>query len=271
MRLTQLRPSPSMAVAIVALVVSASGVTWAATSLPNNSVDSDTIVDNSVRSRDIRTDQVKLSDINRNAVAGEEVVDNTLTGDDVFEQSLGTVPFAEQASTAQRAVDADFATRAADAQQLGGRSPGAFVTTDQVVPFRVRLSFGQKVEFISNGPVGLEADCRQNITGSGQDELRLLAVTREDGAFMQGDTPHGGPGVQTSDPFLDRDTIEDERTMGGLVSISSAPDQKAADDDIDTGFVAGPNGQYIGVDETTMYALRVGGSDCLLAGLAVVR
>jgi hypothetical protein len=271
MRLTPLRPSPSMAVAIVALVVSASGVTWAATSLPNNSVDSDTIVDNSVRSRDIRTDQVKQSDINRNAVAGEEVVDNTLTGDDIFEQSLGTVPFAQrsgEASTAQRAVDADFATHAADAQRLGGRPPGAFVTSDEVVPFKVRLSFGQKVEFISNGPIGLEADCRENISGD-QDELRLLGVTSQDGAFMQGDTPHSGPGANSD--TLDTDTPEDNRTMGGIVSLGPNPNATAVDDDIDTGFVAGPNGEYIGIDETTMYALRLGGGDCLLVGLAVVR
>lgn len=135
------------------------------------------------------------------------------------------------------------------------------------MPFAVKLSFGQKSEFVSNGSVGLEADCRENISGD-QDELRMLAVSHVDGSFMQGDTPHSGPGVNSN--YLTPATPEDNRTMGGIVSAGPTPNEPAADDDIDTGFVAGPNGEYIGVDETTMYALRVGGSDCLMVGIATV-
>lgn len=244
-------PSPAMVVAIIALVISATGVTWAATSLPNNSVGTAQVRDNSIRSGDIRDGNVRHVDLGKNSVHGDNVGDNQLGGREILESNLGQVP---------------SAVAAVNAERLAGRPSTDWISVDQIRPFRVALSFGEKVEFVSNGPVGLEANCRQNITPQGQDELTLLAVTREDGSFMQGDTPHSGPGVGSN--FLDTDTPEDNRTMGGIVTTQAGEGQPAADDDIDTGFVAGPNGEYIGVDETTMYAIHVGGSDCLLVGFA---
>ncbi len=268
MRLDRFRPTPSMAVAMTALVISASGVTWAATSLPDDSVDSSTIKNNSVRSVDIRNGQVKRSDVNRNAVAGEEVLNNTLTGDDIFEPSLAEVPLASNADRADHAANADQAHEAAFAEDLRPSGAAQFWSKRELVPLNVELSFGQKVEIVRNGPVALEADCRANITTAGQDELRLLAQTTEDGSFMQGDTPHSGPGVGSD--FLNTDTPEDNRTMGGVVTTAAGEGQPAVEDDIDTGFVAGPNGDYIGIDETTMYGLNIGGGDCLLVGYAVL-
>jgi hypothetical protein len=264
MWLRKVRPSPSMVVAMTALVASTSGIAWA--QVRDNSVRSGDIRDGNVRAADIatnavghleiRSSAVRSAEIAAHAVRSSDVRNDALTGRDILESSLGQIP------RAAHALQAD------NADTVGGIRPGNIITKSTVVPFYVRLSFGQKVEFVSKGPVGLEADCRQNITAQGQDELRLLGVTRQDGAFMQGDTPHSGPGVNSD--TLDRDTPEDNRTMGGLVSAGPTPNSPAADDDIDTGFVTGPNGEYIGIDETTMYALRVGGSDCLLVGLATV-
>jgi hypothetical protein len=271
--------SPAMIVAIVALVSSLAGPAVAdevariashisggdirnnsvsGADIRNNSLSQPDFRDGGIQSRDIGTGQVQTADLGDNAVRGDKIQPNTIDGSDIIGNSLGSQEINEGSLTV------------GNSERLGGLPPAAFTSSAEVRPFRVRLSFGQKVEFLTNGPVGLEADCRANITGSGQDELRLLAVSRVDNAFMQGDTPHGGPGAQSSDPYLGPDTPEDERTMGGLVSLSSAPDEQAAEDDIDTGFVAGPNGEYIGIDETTMYALRVGGSDCLLVGIATV-
>ncbi len=213
---------------------------------------------NAVRAAEIATNAVRSAELAANSVGTSEVDDDSLTGNDILESSLGQIP---------RAGQADFATRAGDASTVGGIPASSIVTTNQVVPFRVALSFGQKVEFISAGPVGLEADCRANISGN-QDELRLLARSTTTGAFMQGDTPHGGPGVGSD--FLTPGTPEDNRTIGGIVSTAGGADQPAAEDDVDGGFVAGPNGEYIGIDGHTMYALDVGGSDCLLVGVAIV-
>jgi hypothetical protein len=62
------RPSPSMVVALIALFISATGVTWAAVQLPKNSVKSKQIKNGQVRSQD--------------------VADNGLTGTDIDESTL---------------------------------------------------------------------------------------------------------------------------------------------------------------------------------------
>lgn len=98
----RLRPSPSMAVAFVALLVALGGTSYAAVRLAANSVGT----------RQLRSGAVHSADIYRNAVDSSKVKDGSLTGADVNEGSLA------QVASAAAAVNATNATRAATSAGL---------------------------------------------------------------------------------------------------------------------------------------------------------
>lgn len=137
---------------------------------------------------------------------------------------------------------------------------------DGLVHFRRTLSFGQEAVIAQHGMVSVVAQCRENISGN-QDELRLLGASTGD-AFMQGDTPHSGPGVGSN--YLTPATPDDNRVLGGIVSTPAGDGLPAADDDIDTGFVMGTDAKAIHIDETTVYALNVAGANCYTSGYVIL-
>jgi hypothetical protein len=110
-------PSPSMAVALLALFVALGGSSYAALKVSGKQ-----IVNNSVRSKDLRNNDVRSADVRNNA----------LTGADINEARVGTVPRANTANSAATATSATNATKAAtadDANALGGIAPGGYVQT----------------------------------------------------------------------------------------------------------------------------------------------
>ena len=109
-------PSPSMAVALVALFVALGGSSYAALK-----VSSRQIVNNSVRSADLRNNDVRARDV-RN---------NSLTGADINEARLGTVPSAAGASTLGGSTLAQVRA-GIDAATLGGTPRSAFYSAGDV-------------------------------------------------------------------------------------------------------------------------------------------
>jgi hypothetical protein len=73
---------------LTAIFIALGGVSWAATSLPKNSVRSKQIQNGTVRSQDLANRQVKRRDLARNAVTSGKVADDALTGADVDEATL---------------------------------------------------------------------------------------------------------------------------------------------------------------------------------------
>jgi hypothetical protein len=115
------RPSAALIVAVVALVVAMAGTGYAAFKLPNNSVG---------------TKQLK-----KNAVTGAKVKQGSLEGSDIKLATLGTVPSATKASsaeTAARATTAESAAHAAtadSASNIPAAGPIHFVGTPGEPPF----------------------------------------------------------------------------------------------------------------------------------------
>lgn len=124
--LKALRHVRANAVAYVALFVALGGTSYAAVSLPRNSVGSAQLKRNAVASTDIRAGAVTSSKIRTNAVTGAKVAANTLKGADIDESSLGKVPAAAAADSSTSATSATTAASAADAAKLGGQAPSAF-------------------------------------------------------------------------------------------------------------------------------------------------
>ncbi len=96
------RPSPAMAVALLALFVALGGTSMAALRIGSRQ-----IINNSVRGKDIRNGTLGGRDVKNNrltgadikGIRGVDVNDNSLTGADVLESSLGTVPSAVRAAS----------------------------------------------------------------------------------------------------------------------------------------------------------------------------
>lgn len=92
--LSPLRPSPAMVVACVALAVALGGTSYAAVTLPRNSVGTKQLKRNAVTGVKVKP----------NAVTSPKVANNSLTGADIRETTLGTVPSAATATTAGSAA-----------------------------------------------------------------------------------------------------------------------------------------------------------------------
>jgi hypothetical protein len=104
------RPSPAMAVAFIALLAALSGT---AVALPGkNTVDSGDLKRNSVKAADIARNAVTGPKIRNGAVTAAKVRNNSLTGADINESTLGQVPSANTANTANHANTANTANHA---------------------------------------------------------------------------------------------------------------------------------------------------------------
>jgi hypothetical protein len=93
-------------VASVALFIALGGTSYA---VATGSIDSREIKNNSVRGADIRNSSLTGADIRNNRLTGADIRNNRLTGGDVLESSLGKVPNAGAADTANTANSATVA------------------------------------------------------------------------------------------------------------------------------------------------------------------
>jgi hypothetical protein len=96
------RPSPALIVATIALIVAMGGTSYAALSVPKNSVGT----------KQLKKGAVTTSKIQQGSVTGTLIAKNTITGANINLSALGTVP---TATNAGHASSADTATNAANA------------------------------------------------------------------------------------------------------------------------------------------------------------
>jgi hypothetical protein len=108
------RPSPAMVIALLALFVSLSGVSYGVATgfidsreIKNNEVRSLDIRNNEVRTRDLRNNEVRGIDIRNSTVQSRDIAINGVTGEDVKEDTLQKVPSALLADSAAKATSAD--------------------------------------------------------------------------------------------------------------------------------------------------------------------
>ena len=162
------RPSPAMIVALTALFVSLSGVSYGVATgfidsreIKNNEVRSIDIRNNEVRTRDLRNNEVRGVDIRNSTVQGRDIALNTVTGDDVREDTLQKVPSALLADSATKAASADT------------------VTTQRVVDETMSRGAADKL-LVTQGPLTLYARCANG--SGGNTDAALVLDTTEDGS-----------------------------------------------------------------------------------------
>jgi hypothetical protein len=127
-------------IALLALFLALGGTTYAAVSLPANSVGTKQLKKNAVTPAKIKKSAVTNAKIAANAVTGAKVKNDSLTGADVLESSLGTVPSATNATNATSAATAATAATAANATALGGVGAGSYVKNSGLT--LINASFG---------------------------------------------------------------------------------------------------------------------------------
>ena len=94
------RPSPSMVVALIALVVALAGTGYAAVNMPKGSVGAKQLKKNSVTKAKIRKNAVTKGKIHKNAITGLKIRNRSILGKDIRLNSVGKVPSAAVADTA---------------------------------------------------------------------------------------------------------------------------------------------------------------------------
>ena len=181
------------ALGLIAIFIAMSGTAYAATSLPHNSVGT----------KQLRNGAVTGAKLARAAVTGSKVKPGSLTGKQINAATLGLVPNATHATsadsattastatsatsattaiTATNAANADHATNAdqatnadhaTDADELAGKSPAAFAPASEVLTsgWMTASSCGtncaSNVDLVDNGTYDLVAGCQGNTSGNG--------------------------------------------------------------------------------------------------------
>jgi hypothetical protein len=101
-RLRRYRPSAAMIVAVIALFVAMGGTGYAVKRLPRASVGQSQIRAKAIRTRHIKARAVTRTKIAKDAIDQSLVAKDALRGTDILESSLGNVPSATKAVTADK-------------------------------------------------------------------------------------------------------------------------------------------------------------------------
>ena len=162
------RPSASMVVAIIALVLAASGTAIAAGKLVNGD---------------------KL--IKKGTLSGNRLRRHTLTGTQINLKKLGTVPSAKNAANATNATNATNAinaTTAGNAAQLGGQPASSFLASSSRIGTNgivkaAATSAGTTTTLFTVGPFTIKMTCTNTGTGAA---LNLFASSSEANSVLDG-------------------------------------------------------------------------------------
>ncbi|MGH2906651.1 MAG: hypothetical protein ACRDKI_07755 [Solirubrobacterales bacterium] len=178
MRLKSMVPSPAMVIAMIALIISASGVAYAAGTINGKT-------------------------IKKGTVSGKALKKNTLTGTQIKESKLGKVPSAKNADNAAiattsastsvvsfqaiKAVDAAANFAAAPAVDLGGKGPFSFYGKCYVNGANVEATT-YIASTSGNGLFDTEAEDSGYVTpATAESSRKLQDVTASANSFDAGD------------------------------------------------------------------------------------
>ena len=201
------RPSPAMIIALIALFVSLSGVSYGVATdfidsreIKNNEVRSLDIRNNQVRSIDLRNNEVRGRDIRNSTVQSRDIAINAVTGDDVKEDTLQKVPSALLADSATTATSATSANN---------------VDTLKIIPVTTVAEDSQPVTLASHGPLTLSGECANGAVA------RLSVSTTENGSAATGtSTETSNPAVETGRGFAE---LNLDSSDGRFVSAELLP------------------------------------------------
>jgi hypothetical protein len=187
------------------------------------------------------------------ALGGGAYAASRIGTDDIASQAVTNQKIAKQTIKNSRVAPDGLKGSAIDESTLG-----AVPAVEGRIPFAVRVAPGETVPLATNGVVSVSAFCAAD-TG-GEDVVVLVASTSQAGAVMEGRDNHRGNGGN----FLEPTTPGPESE---LLSNSAATGTTNVRNDVDEGFVLGPDGLGLRIagDAATL-GLNYLGSPCIAAG-----
>ena len=241
------RPSPAMIIALIALFVSLSGVSYGVATgfidsreIKNNEIRSLDIRNNQVRSIDLRNNEVRGRDIRNSTVQSRDIALNAVTGDDVKEDTLQKVP---------SALLADSATTATSANS---------VSTLKIIPVTTVAENAEPVVLASHGPLTLSGQCANGPVA------RLLVSTTENDSAATGTSTQFHPG-----PFFSAQGFQEPDLDSGDGQFPIAEQQPAGmtvrDYTVTTASSFAPSGKGF-TGDIGMFRETAGGGSCRFHG-----
>jgi hypothetical protein len=231
------RPSPSLIVAVVALVAA---VTGTAVALPGKrDVDRNDLRKNVVKSFNVKPEALKAADVRDESLSGAELQGDSVTGSDVDESTLA-VGF----------------ERRFEARLSFGEDVELFANGPLTVRMRCLADFDEPPP------------------GSAEDRASIYVETTQPGSFLDGvdkrngetdSPPNGLQGDETLDPG-------DPPADSELLTSTEQPNGSGMGSPADNGFAIAADGTYVGISgESAALGLNVLGSDCVAIGSASLR
>jgi hypothetical protein len=166
------RPSPALAISLIALFVALGGTGYAAITISG---------------KNIKNNSVTGKDIKNKSLTGKDVKGNSLTGTQVNESRLGKVHSAGKADSATTATNAQNAVNAQNASTVGGAQIGRFsLIGGNDAPNR---------EILNLAGLSLQASC-----AGGSVEIKAM-TTVADGEISV--TARDASGASTEDDYED--------------------------------------------------------------------
>ena len=223
-------PSPSVAVALLALFVALGGTGYAAVKINGKSIKSGTITGNKLKTKTLTGNKLR-----NKTLTGGKFKNDTLTGRQIKESTLGTVPRADVAATAGT-------VNAVPGAVAAGLVPrGKVLATDLIKLPAVGTSkeTSPLKTVFTNGPFTFQVACWD--AGGGTTAMRFLFTSTEPGSILNNETL---PLDSTNTPV-----------------VSKAPDDAAA-------AMAAPSGATLFASIYT--GIKALGADCVVAAQGVV-
>ena len=221
-------------ISCVALFIALGGSAYAVSA---NSIGTKQLKNNAVTTKKVKKNAVTAQKIKKNAVTAAKLRNNAVTGAKISNGAVTAAKLGAGAVTRDK-----IAAGAVDGSKLDlatiGQVPSA-KQADTLVgqeTFFLKLNGGETKTIASHGAVSLEAKCVAN--DSGYDYITLLVKTTQDGAVFSAD--YGKYGGSDPSDFLNVNTSESDREWE---SESNTTDETYVDNEIDSGFVLGPDGK----------------------------
>jgi hypothetical protein len=161
-RLIRHRPSPAMVVSVFALIVALGGTSYAALSLPNNSVGSKQLKKNAVTNSDVKNSAITGAKVKNGSLTSSDIKDHSLAGKDL---AAGSIPPGPQGP-------------------VGPAGPAGTKGDTGDTPtkvFKRTANAGETINIATFGPFILKGDC-SGTTGNPTAQWEI-ATTQDHSAF----------------------------------------------------------------------------------------
>jgi hypothetical protein len=187
------RPTPAMAVALLALFVALGGSVYAASGIDGHSVKPKSLPGNRVVPGSLAADRLQPG-----TIPGSRLAPGSVTGVQVDAATLGQVPsaaHADQATAARDAIRAQYAQSAGDAASLNGHVAACGSGTRAFAGACWQLSFS---ETAATAPGAAEACASQG--GELPSALALAALAKQSGIVIASEGEWTGDIAEVSTP-----------------------------------------------------------------------